>query len=581
MASLKDLLPAPTDEHTAPSLSEQPDEPQLLVTPAPTSPKAGVSKVLTLAKDPTTNELDYSAVIRQGENASRILHTTHDALVEKPLDEAAAPMPTADEVDDTTERTRNALQRVVESKTTLAARARSQDGPTFLRYTPASAAKSPNGRVSSGHQRVVKMVTAQVDPMEPPRFRQRKAPANPPSPPVPVLHSPERKASKEEQRAWNIPPVVSDWKNNRGYTISLDKRLASDGRGMVDHSINDRFASMAEALFQAERTARRDVEMRAGLQRQVSIRAKAARERELRDLADKARRERQGYLSLSDPVPGDDESSLHDEPSYHNGPSLNEEAPHHDQPPIHNVSRPDGVGVVQAVEDEAPPQMPAVQPTGARRRRSRFASAADASDKPEITPSDTREDEAAAQRRDAVRRERRELREREMRLGDEGDERGGKRGRLTRDRDRDVTERAALGQRVTGGGGGGGAEVLYDERLFTHDGSGRRGNGLGLGTGFGAEDAYTLYETPLFKGADERSRARWRGSAAGGGTHASRSGGAAGGEKAPLEEVGMKTREREGAVEFEKDNQVPASTGQEDAYGLNKFFDEAKRAVSR
>ena len=34
----------------------------------------------------------------------------------------------------------------------------------------------------------------------------------------------------QDQQAWKIPPCVSNWKNARGYTIPLDKRLAADGR---------------------------------------------------------------------------------------------------------------------------------------------------------------------------------------------------------------------------------------------------------------------------------------------------------------------------------------------------------------
>ncbi|CAN0477339.1 unnamed protein product, partial [Scytosiphon promiscuus] len=48
--------------------------------------------------------------------------------------------------------------------------------------------------------------------------------------PVPVLHSPPRKVTVQDQQAWKIPPCVSNWKNARGYTIPLDKRLAADGR---------------------------------------------------------------------------------------------------------------------------------------------------------------------------------------------------------------------------------------------------------------------------------------------------------------------------------------------------------------
>lgn len=72
------------------------------------------------------------------------------------------------------------------------------------------------------------------DPLEPPRFKGKKVPRGPPSPPPPVLRSPPRKVTAQEQKEWMIPPCVSNWKNNKGYTIPLDKRLAADGRGLQD-----------------------------------------------------------------------------------------------------------------------------------------------------------------------------------------------------------------------------------------------------------------------------------------------------------------------------------------------------------
>jgi SNW domain-containing protein 1 len=50
------------------------------------------------------------------------------------------------------------------------------------------------------------------------------------------MHSPPRKVSAEEQANWVIPPCISNWKNAKGYTIPLDKRLAADGRGVQDVS---------------------------------------------------------------------------------------------------------------------------------------------------------------------------------------------------------------------------------------------------------------------------------------------------------------------------------------------------------
>ncbi|PKX99695.1 hypothetical protein P168DRAFT_293965 [Aspergillus campestris IBT 28561] len=44
---------------------------------------------------------------------------------------------------------------------------------------------------------------------------------------------PPRKLTAEDQEAWKIPPPVSNWKNPKGYTVPLDKRLAADGRGFA------------------------------------------------------------------------------------------------------------------------------------------------------------------------------------------------------------------------------------------------------------------------------------------------------------------------------------------------------------
>ena len=49
---------------------------------------------------------------------------------------------------------------------------------------------------------------------------------------MPVMHSPPRPVTAEDQANWKIPPCISNWKNAKGYTIPLDKRLAADGRGL-------------------------------------------------------------------------------------------------------------------------------------------------------------------------------------------------------------------------------------------------------------------------------------------------------------------------------------------------------------
>lgn len=572
MSSLRDLLPAPKDGLTL-STPQQPSVSKLTVTASVPSPRSGVSRVVAL---PTTDDgaPDFSAVLKQGENASRTVHTSALALIEKPRSEALQPLPTQEQADNVTSRTRQALQRVVDgkisqSKTVAGANVSPIEKPTFIRYTPA------NSDAAGKEKRIIKMVDAPVDPMLPPKFAHKKAPVNPPSPPVPVMHSPERKLSKEEVENWRIPPVVSNWKNNRGYTISLEKRLAADGRGQIDHSINDRFTHLAEALYNVERNARSDVERRAVMQRKVALRAKEQKERELRDLAERARRERRGYLGIHDAT--DTESMAPSVtpsmvPSVAPSSSYRETTmPLHDTQKDANSPSIPSMQSAREVPDEAPPDLqddesiPAVRPR--RRRRSRFESLPSEEQKePEnrqhISQNNQTVSEADVRRRDEIREERRFERERELRQSRlvHGESTGPtlRRSKLVRDGDRDIAERVALGQDVKKNG----KEILYDQRLFNQG----TGNGQSLAGGYGAEDSYNLYDRPLFTGGrsnqevyrPQKNMDRQRGRGAVGEA-----------------EQKMRARPRERPVEFERDTEV-GTMGGGDLYGLDAYADEAR-----
>lgn len=536
MSCLKDLLPAPTDkefvsEESTENLDSAPSVPQFVS--RSTGTNIGVSSSdVTVLRNERSGELDYSAVVRQGENATRKVHTRFDAMVEKPREEVLQSFPTSKEISDTTRKTKAALENVLSSRGGASSRGHTGKTPTFLRYTPANAS---GANATPSQQRIIKMVQAPRDPMEPPRFSQRKAPVNPPSPPVPVMHSPERKLSKDEAEAWKIPPVVSDWKNNRGYTISLDKRLAADGRQFIDRTINDRFAHMAEALYKAEKIAREEVEKRAGLQRQISIRAKAEHEKELRDLADKARKERKGYFGLS---------ARTDTESFAVTASENDDR-----------EWSGGAEERRVEDDEPPPAINTIIKGKIQTRRSRFGN--------RVEQNMEEEDAAARQeelRREKIRRERRLQRDREMRVREfHGDESGGqtlKRSKLSRDVDRDMSEQIALGQSALGVTSG---EVMYDERLFN------QGGAPGVASGFGADDSYNLYEVGLFSGTNTASK-MLRGRNDTNDHHESTEGEK--GQIARKEPRGSRSR-----VEFERDDAVP-NVGN-DPYGLSKILSQA------
>lgn len=184
----------------------------------------------------------YDAIAKQGHDADRLVQSQFKDLVplahRKDLDESSRAMerPTDDEIEATTERTRLALEKLVNGKIKAAQPKNVPESggkSSFVRYTPGQQGQSGAGL----NQRIIKITEVVEDPLEPPRFKHKKIPRGPPSPPAPVLRSPPRKASAQEQKEWMIPPCISNWKNNKGYTIPLDKRLAADGRGLQDVSL--------------------------------------------------------------------------------------------------------------------------------------------------------------------------------------------------------------------------------------------------------------------------------------------------------------------------------------------------------
>lgn len=243
-------------------------------------------------------KVKYDAIARQGHNDQRIVHASFKDLI--PLRQRAdagdinLDRPSEEEIAASTQRTRDALTKLV-SGAVAAQKPKnvnvgSRKDPTYVRYTPAN----QMGDVTRKNDRIMKIVERQIDPMEPPKFKHKKIPRGPPSPPPPVMHSPPRKLTAEDQEAWKIPPPVSNWKNPKGYTVPLDKRLAADGRGLQDVTINDKFAQFAEALFTADRHAREEVKQRALMQQRLAEKEKAQKEDHLRMLAQKAREERAG-----------------------------------------------------------------------------------------------------------------------------------------------------------------------------------------------------------------------------------------------------------------------------------------------
>ncbi|XP_061741713.1 SNW domain-containing protein 1 [Nerophis ophidion] len=267
------------------------------------------SNALTMQVD-AEGKVKYDAIARQGQGKEKVIFSKYTDLLPKEVMNEDTPelqKPDEEVIQELTEKTRAALSKQVSQKIAAAMPVRAADklAPAqYIRYTPSQQGVAFN---SGAKQRVIRMVEMQKDPMEPPRFKiNKKIPRGPPSPPAPVMHSPSRKMTVKEQQEWKIPPCISNWKNAKGYTIPLDKRLAADGRGLQTVHINENFAKLAEALYIADRKAREAVEMRAQVEKKMAQKEKEKKEEKLRELAQLARDRRAGIKSHGGDKGGDE-----------------------------------------------------------------------------------------------------------------------------------------------------------------------------------------------------------------------------------------------------------------------------------
>ncbi|GAB4821948.1 hypothetical protein N2152v2_008994 [Parachlorella kessleri] len=493
-------------------------------------------------------EVNYDAIVKQGKLAQKWVASTHGALVPKvdQLNPDALARPDEEAIEETAKETAAALQRMVEKKIgaenpkTLPAQPGSAQ---YIKYTPS---QQSTQHASGATTRIIKMQDMPVDPLEPPKFRHIKVPRGPGSPPVPVMHSPPRPLTVKDQQDWKIPPCISNWKNAKGYTIPLDKRLAADGRGLQEVAINDQFAKFTEALYiagalsiAAEQKARSAVEARAKMQRELLAREKERKERELRELALKARMDRMGVAA----APAAAAAAGGAVPA--GVPEAGGRVP--------LAARAEGRVLQGAAMDVSDDER---EDRHGGRRQEREDGGRER---------ESREEGEERRRRDEIREERRRERERERRL-EAKDAHGHKKSKLTRDRDRDISEKVALGMaKVTGG------EAMYDQRLFNQE--------TGTGTGFASEDAYNLYDKPLFADRSELFRHK-------AGRDDEAYAGGAGGEEGDVNTARFKPDKgftgadygkggEGGPVQFEKDPE------EADPFGLDQFLSDVRAGKKR
>ncbi|GAA5991236.1 hypothetical protein JCM11641_004029 [Rhodosporidiobolus odoratus] len=426
--------------------------------------KTSSGNTLALQVDSDGN-INYGAIAQQGQRNGVSVQSSFKDLVplanrtDTSKDALAMERPSEEEVQATADRTKAALEKLVSGKIKAAQPKNvpnSQGDVSYMRYTP------QQGGVEK--QKIIKMMEVVEDPLEPPKFKGKKIPRGPPSPPPPVLRSPPRKVTAQEQKDWMIPPCVSNWKNNKGYTIPLDKRLAADGRGLQDVHINDRFAQFSEALYVADRHAREEVRQRSLMQQKIAQKEKEAKEENLRLLAQRAREERAGVVvqPAAARVAGGVGGSLGGIAGYGSDSEDEEEMA---------ISR-GAQGQVAA--GGRPPST-----TGGRTPER----SDEESDEGE---GETEADRRAAREREEMRKEKRKERERDMRMSNMGTEQRAK--MLAKATGRDISEKIALGLAKPTLS----KDSMFDSRLFNRE---------QLSGSFGDSDSYNLYDKALFSGS--------------------------------------------------------------------------------
>ena len=426
------------------------------------------SRALVNVEIDKDGEVSYDAIVKNGTNGDKLVYSKLQDVKGGDKDEDAVALPSAQEEEETRNKTAMALNALLSSKTALdkasgsamenAKTSQDQEKKTqFIKYTPNPDAPGYNPAAA---QRVIQMVPAQIDPMMPPKHKHTKAPRGPAEDPVPILHGPPPKLTKEEKDAWNVPACISNWKNTRGYTIPLDKRLAADGRGLRDTTtINPNFATLSESLYVAEKQARQEVKLRAQVQKRQALQEKEKRENELRDLANQARQQRANAAIGAPAAAGVGSGST--------------------DPAAKKTALPLG-GLSDDSDDDSDDEVSSVKVPSSKPSGGKNTVVVPA-DRDNIDDNGDNEDAVAAKQRDRLRQERRRQREREYRMEQSMD---GKRQKL--EKDRDISEKVALGQHTGTGGGGD-----VDSRLYNQS--------AGLSSGFGKDDDYNTYSKPLFE----------------------------------------------------------------------------------
>ncbi|KAI3831380.1 hypothetical protein MKW92_049720 [Papaver armeniacum] len=338
------------------------------------------SKILPLTVDAHGN-VAYDAILRQNENASKIVYASYTDLVPKVLKVGGDEPDQSNEIgerDHDPEHKRYALEKIVNDKLSAAQPKNAVASP--------SATKLINLQFGA-KERIVTLTGMPVDPLEPPKSKHKKVPKASGSPPVTVMHSPPRPPTVQDYQDRKIPPCVSNWKNPKGYTIPLWINVWQQMGEVFKKFRLMIIMQTLRSVVCCEGKSRESVALRSKVHKETLLKEKEKNERELRAFGTKSSVPKGKFVVLH---------LLHLE-----------------------------------------------------------------------LPRESREEREERLKREKIREERKRERKRERRL-EAKDEAMGKKSKVTGDRDRDVSEKVALGMANTGAPACGG-DIMYDQRLFDQD----------------------------------------------------------------------------------------------------------------
>lgn len=211
------------------------------------------------------------------------------------------PKPSSLEIDETYKRTKKVFDKILAgSMKPEGATVKNSAQVNAEAYEVTYDTVQSSGAVRS---RKLKIVEHAQDPLQPSQVKAGKVMAPPVEEPLtPILHKTDstetsNKVTKEERDQWNIPAAISSWKNPKGYTISLERRLGMDARYNEQNSgaqtVNEGFAKLSSALDVADRQARQEMRLKAEAKKRLADEEMRQKEHKLKLLAQKARMERE------------------------------------------------------------------------------------------------------------------------------------------------------------------------------------------------------------------------------------------------------------------------------------------------